>query len=149
MKPLVSCIAKSEFSLGLIKLSIISLNLFTDVWNFFTKCTPFLNRIWIKRRNKSFGSSRKSFHLTFHHYNDLNMTEGMKARVYSQFHGRKISCETKKILSARITRPISWYRQSHYVPLITPVIKSASQYWIISIWVLKDSLKGLSQIIST
>ena len=32
--------------------------------------------------------------LTLHHYNDLNMTEGMKARTHSQFCGRKISYET-------------------------------------------------------
>ena len=30
LRPLVSCIAKTEFSLGLIKLMIVSLNLFTD-----------------------------------------------------------------------------------------------------------------------
>ena len=30
---------------------------------------------------------------TLHNYNDLNMTEGMKARVHSQLYGRKISYE--------------------------------------------------------
>ena len=31
---------------------------------------------------------------TLHNHNDLNMTEGMKARVHSRFYGRKISYET-------------------------------------------------------
>ena len=31
---------------------------------------------------------------TLHNYNDLNMTEGMRARVHSKFYGRKISYET-------------------------------------------------------
>ena len=26
-----------------------------------------------------------------HHYNDLNMTEGVRERVHSQFYGRKMS----------------------------------------------------------
>ena len=30
---------------------------------------------------------------TLHNYNDLNITEGMRARVHSKFYGRKISCE--------------------------------------------------------
>ena len=31
---------------------------------------------------------------TLHHYNDLNMTEGMRARANLKFFGRKISYET-------------------------------------------------------
>ena len=31
---------------------------------------------------------------TLHNYNDLNMTEGMRARVHSQFYGRKRSYES-------------------------------------------------------
>ena len=92
LRPFVSCIAKIEFSLGLIKLRVIFSKFIYQSYvpNFFNKGAAFLNRVWIKRQNKSFGSSGKSVHLffdmmalfsTLHHYSDLNMTEGMTSRV--------------------------------------------------------------------
>ena len=92
LRPFVSCIAKIEFSLGLIKLRVIFSKFIYQYYvsNFFNKGATFLNRVWIKRQNKSFGSSGKSLHLffdmmalfsTLHHYSDLNMTEGMTSRV--------------------------------------------------------------------
>ena len=66
LMPLVSCIAKTEFSLGLIKPRIFSLNLFTDIMFRISSLSahhPFLNRAWIKSQIKSFGFSRKSLHL--------------------------------------------------------------------------------------
>ena len=50
LRLLLSCIAKSEFSLDLIKLRIISLNLFSDTMfqTFFSKCTQFLNTVQFK-----------------------------------------------------------------------------------------------------
>ena len=52
------------------------------------------------------------------HYNGLNMTEGIRARVYLQFYGRKISFKTifylPKILSQFFDKDVD-------VPLISPV----------------------------
>ena len=61
LRPLVSCIAKTQFSLGLRKLMIVSLNLFTDTMVRISSLSAHhcLIRVWIKRRIKSFGSSRE------------------------------------------------------------------------------------------
>ena len=57
---LVSYITKTEYSLGLIKDYFFKFIYWYYDSNFFTKCTPILNREWIKRRIESFCSSRKS-----------------------------------------------------------------------------------------
>ena len=97
LRPLVSYIAKTEFSLGLIEQEYFIY--WNYVSNFFAKCTPFLNRVWIKRLIKSFGSSTKSLHLMLTCWPCLVLSiiimiyEGMRASVNSQLYEWKISYE--------------------------------------------------------
>ena len=51
---------------------------------------------------------------TLHNYNDLNMTEGMRARVHSQFYGRKISYETIFYLSDILDQFLGKDESSHW-----------------------------------
>ena len=65
LRPLVSCICKNGVPFGSNKTEDYFFKFINwySVSNFFTKCKPFLNRVWIKRQIKDFGSSRKSLHL--------------------------------------------------------------------------------------
>ena len=49
---------------------------------------------WFFQRESSSCFDMLTLSGTLHYYNDLNMTEGMRARAHSQFYGRKTSYET-------------------------------------------------------
>ena len=58
-----------------------------------------------------------------HHYDDLNMTEGMRVRVHLQFDGRKISYEAIFYLPVKDDQD-----DRDDVPLIALVVVRAARY---------------------
>ena len=122
----------------------------------YCKCTPFLNRAWMKRWIKSFVSSRKSLDHLIWLADLVWYSSPLHWLKYDwKYEGKspftilwKKNILQDHLLSSRDSKSISWSRLSRDVPLITPVTTIAARYWIVFNLVLKDSLKGLSKIIS-
>ena len=62
---------------------------------------------------------------THHHYNDLNMAEGMRARVHLKFYGIKISCKINLYLLEILGEFLDKHDQVMYLVIVPVVIKAA------------------------
>ena len=125
-KPLISWTAKNDFSLGLTKLRILDLNVFIE---------------------SMFLSSSLRFP---HSLAQCGKKDNSKALVLPLMVFIDFSTSTKGfywfltwryLLSAKDSKPSSWYILSQQVPLIAPVVISAALCWTISILLLKDLFK--------
>ena len=62
---------------------------------------------------------------THHHYNDLNMAEGMRARVHLQFYGIKLSYKINLYLLEILCEFLDKHDQVMYLVIVPVVIKAA------------------------